>query len=95
MGMFDTIIVGDKDMQVKCFYCDLDVYKIGDKVPDINGDSTYFIVGREQLIAQVVNGELVSLSEYDSNIQFSTIPVYDKFGNEFFFEDKEYFFKNL
>ena len=41
MGVYDTLIDGDKQAQIKCFDCEMNTYKVGDKIPR---DGTFIIV---------------------------------------------------
>ncbi len=41
MGVYDTLVDGDRQAQVKCFDCKLKTYKVGDKIPC---DGSFIIV---------------------------------------------------
>ena len=41
MGVYDTLIDGEKQAQIKCFDCELKTYKVGDQVPC---DGSFIIV---------------------------------------------------
>ncbi len=41
MGVYDILIDGDKQAQIKCFDCEMNTYKVGDKIPR---DSSFVIV---------------------------------------------------
>lgn len=33
MGVYDTLIDGERQAQIKCFNCEMNTYKVGDRVP--------------------------------------------------------------
>jgi len=33
VGLYDTLVDGDKEAQVKCFNREMNIYKVGDRVP--------------------------------------------------------------
>ena len=33
MGLYDTLVDGDKEAQVKCFNREMNIYEVGDRVP--------------------------------------------------------------
>ena len=41
MGVYDTLIDGEEQAQIKCFDCEMNTYKVGEKVPR---DGSFIIV---------------------------------------------------
>ncbi len=63
MGVYDTLIDGERQAQVKCFWNEMNIIKVGDEVP-LNG--TYIIVLPERedaRFALVKGGIFVGLSD--------------------------------
>jgi len=75
MGMFDDIEIGDRSGQVKCWDCSLHLYRQGDRVPDLDGVSTYSIAMREGGYVNVIDGVLSSWG-----VEPTCLPVFDKYG---------------
>ncbi len=48
MGLYDTLIDGEKQAQVKCFDCEMNTYKVGDQVPS---DGSFIIMFPPDLYA--------------------------------------------
>jgi len=63
MGVYDTLIDGDKQVQVKCFTNALTSYEVGDKVP-LKGTYILVLPEREDVrFALVKDGIFIGLSD--------------------------------
>lgn len=82
MGLFDTIRVGEREGQVKCYDPVLELFGVGDEMPPLFGvipepaDHTYSIAMREGGYVNVTAGRLTSWTDEPAHV-----PVIDKYGD--------------
>lgn len=89
MGSYDTLIWKDSESdeqyaQVKCWESTFQLYKIGDKVPQLNNHNNYAIMLREGGAAIILNRTLQRFinQEETENLQATdNFPIFDKWGN--------------
>jgi len=63
MGVYDTLIDGERKAQIKCFDCEMNTYKVGDKVP-LSGTYILVLPEREDVrFALVKDGIFIGLSD--------------------------------
>lgn len=77
MGVYDSLPGGQ---QVKCWWCDMRLVKIGDAVPELDCERSYSIALREGGYANVLDCTLVSIAD-TQECDFD--PVFDKYGDPF------------
>lgn len=79
MGVYDTIIAGDKEGQVKLWDCNLVTYRVGDKVRGSAAGfpENYSIAMREGGYVNIHSGILVSWTDKPLHS-----PVLDKYGEQ-------------
>lgn len=76
MSTYDTVVAGDREGQVKCWFCDMAIYSVGCWVPSVNGAVTYSVAMREGGFINVIKNILESWTEKPR-----CEPVFDKWGN--------------
>lgn len=82
MGLFDTLVDGDKSVQVKCWDSLMDTYRVGDNVPTLGPYITYTIVlpsYEEARFARIGNGVFKGLTDEPSQ---TWSPYISKWGGE-------------
>ncbi len=86
MGTWDTLVwndEGENEGHVKCWDCEMRVYKVGDAVPTLHDKRNYAIMLREGGAALIVNrmfGKVIS-RERAEELAFSyDLPIFDKWG---------------
>lgn len=77
MGVYDYLVDGDKEAQVKVWDCELRSYSVGDKVHPVNGELTYVLALREGGFAFVNDLRFVGIIDEWRN---SSVPIFDKYG---------------
>lgn len=82
MGMYDMVVYRDRECQVKCWDSNMQGYTIGDRVPDVNGESTYVIAVREGGFLLVFKDILI---DWDDEIpeESTDWPIFDKWGGSY------------
>jgi hypothetical protein len=80
MGLFDTFEDAGNSEQVKCFFNEMKIFKMGDKLPSLQNYSSYAIKRRFPVkglyFIIVLNYGFLGFSETSRNL-----PVFDKWGN--------------
>lgn len=81
MGLYDTLIDGEKSCQVKMFDCILATYKPGDEIPNIRGAFviTFPDYARARF-AVIRDGKFEKLVD-ELTEEEKKLPAYDKWGN--------------
>lgn len=85
MGCYEIL---PKGSQVKCWECKMQCKNLGDQVPSVDGERSYYVILREGGYVKVVDNHITEIVEENELRVYipelthvSQLPAFDKYGN--------------